>query len=192
MVDGLIFAALLAAAVWLDGLARPRVARRRFLGGRSLAGGWLLVWLTTALFGLFLAGSGNAVLAGSLTLALLALFVVVSNAKYAVLGEPLLFTDLALVGAIFRHPQFYLAAIETRQRIVAAAILAALVVGIGWLFVPAPRSHLAGLAMLGYVSEGELAAAIRQGELDDRYDEVKAAVVATVQDKLKVANPDYE
>ena len=39
--------------------------------------------------------------------------------------------------------------------------------------------------------DAELAAAIRSGALDDRYDEVKAAVWAGVRDKLAVANPRY-
>lgn len=147
-VDGLIFAALLIGAVLLDGLVRPRAAGSLFPSGRSLAGLWLLTWLTIALFGLFLAASGNAPVAAGLTLGLLALFTVVSNAKYAVLGEPLLFTDLALIGAIFRHPQFYLSAIRIRQRVAGAAILAALLGSLAWLFVPAPRSHLTGLALL--------------------------------------------
>jgi hypothetical protein len=147
-VDGLIFAASLFGALLLDGLVRPRAAGRRWLSGRSLSGVWLLVWLTTVLFGLFLAASGNAPVAGGLTIALLGLFVVVSNAKNTVLGEPLLFSDLALIGAIFRHPQFYLSAIKIRQRVAAAVILAALLASLGWLFVPAPRSHLIGCGML--------------------------------------------
>jgi hypothetical protein len=47
------------------------------------------------------------------------------------------------------------------------------------------------LADLGVADEAELAAAIRRGDLDDRYDEVAAAVRATVRDKLLVANPKY-
>ena len=53
------------------------------------------------------------------------------------------------------------------------------------------ETHAARLASLGYPSEGELADAIRSGALDDRYDEVAAAVRATVHDKLAVANPKY-
>ena len=52
-------------------------------------------------------------------------------------------------------------------------------------------AHHDRLAGLGFASDAELAAAIRSGELDDRYDEVKAAVWATVRDKLAVANPRY-
>ena len=47
------------------------------------------------------------------------------------------------------------------------------------------------LAGLGVADEAELAAAVRSGDLDDRWDEVVAAVAATVADKLAVANPGY-
>lgn len=52
-------------------------------------------------------------------------------------------------------------------------------------------AHALRLATLGFGSEAELAAAIRSGACDDRWDEVAAAVRATVADKLAVANPDY-
>jgi hypothetical protein len=52
-------------------------------------------------------------------------------------------------------------------------------------------AHRERLAALGFVSDDELAAAIRSGALDDRYDEVKDAVWASVADKLAVANPTY-
>ena len=51
--------------------------------------------------------------------------------------------------------------------------------------------HADRLAALGMGDDAELAAAIRSGALDDRYDEVKAAVWASVRDKLAVANPRY-
>jgi hypothetical protein len=53
------------------------------------------------------------------------------------------------------------------------------------------RAHEAGLARLGFSSDGALAAAIRAGSLDDRWEEVVDAVRATVADKLAVANPRY-
>lgn len=52
-------------------------------------------------------------------------------------------------------------------------------------------AHRERLAALGFESEADLAAAIRAGALDDRYDEVATAVRATVHDKLTVANPKY-
>ena len=53
------------------------------------------------------------------------------------------------------------------------------------------EASAARLASLGVVDEAGLAAAIRRGDLDDRYDEVAAAVRETVRDKLLVANPRY-
>jgi hypothetical protein len=53
------------------------------------------------------------------------------------------------------------------------------------------RAHAARLASLGFGSDAELAAAIRSGSLDGRWDEVAAAVRASVADKLAVANPTY-
>jgi hypothetical protein len=52
-------------------------------------------------------------------------------------------------------------------------------------------AHQQRLQALGVVDEAELAAQIRSGALDDRLAEVRAAVWATVQDKLAVANPRY-
>ena len=51
--------------------------------------------------------------------------------------------------------------------------------------------HAERLAILGVADEAELAASIRDGALDDRLDEVRRIVRATVEDKLRVANPKY-
>jgi hypothetical protein len=53
------------------------------------------------------------------------------------------------------------------------------------------RAAAERLAAFGVVDDFGLAAAIRSGELDDRYAEVAAAVRETVRDKLLVANPKY-
>jgi aminoglycoside phosphotransferase (APT) family kinase protein len=52
-------------------------------------------------------------------------------------------------------------------------------------------AHEARLATLGYADDAALASAIRAGKLDDRIDEVTAAVQASVLDKVLVANPKY-
>jgi hypothetical protein len=52
-------------------------------------------------------------------------------------------------------------------------------------------AHDDRLRRLGYDDDAALAAAIRRGDVDDRYDEVKAAIEASVDDKLAVANPKY-
>ena len=52
-------------------------------------------------------------------------------------------------------------------------------------------AHRERLDALGFESEAALAAAIRRGDVDDRYDEIKSAVYDSVVDKLTVANPKY-
>ena len=53
------------------------------------------------------------------------------------------------------------------------------------------RAHAERLAGLGCTDDADLAAAIRTGALDDRYDELKAALTAAVLDKLAVGHPGY-
>lgn len=53
------------------------------------------------------------------------------------------------------------------------------------------QAHAARLAELGCADDRELAGRIRTGELDDRADEVRALVAASVHDKLLVANPGW-
>ncbi len=52
-------------------------------------------------------------------------------------------------------------------------------------------AHRARLDSLGMSDDAELAAAIRAGDLDDRLDDVRSVLRATVDDKLAVANPRY-
>jgi Domain of unknown function (DUF6285) len=52
-------------------------------------------------------------------------------------------------------------------------------------------AHAERLAALGFADDAELCAAIRRGDLDDRWAEVRTAVAASVADKLAVANPGY-
>ncbi|HUD29799.1 MAG TPA: LTA synthase family protein, partial [Novosphingobium sp.] len=147
-VAGLTYAALLGGAVGLDALVRPRNRGRARAGLREWPGLLLLACMATALFGAFLAICGNAAVAMALALAVQALPAVASNAKYAMLGEPLLFSDLALVGAIFRHPQFYLSAVAIWQRVAAGLVATALLGVLVWLSVADLGAHLAGLAFM--------------------------------------------
>lgn len=155
---GLTYAALLAGAVLLDALVRPRPAKALRCG----AGLWLLACMSTALFGGFLAISGNAPVALALTLAVQALLAVASNAKYAMLGEPLVFADLALLRSICRHPQFYLSAVAIWQRAVAAIAAAVLLGVLAWLSSPNPFHHLAGVPVTA-LGLGGLALLLRGG-----------------------------
>tara|TARA_A100001391_G_scaffold273_4_gene713 strand:+ start:4830 stop:6302 length:1473 start_codon:yes stop_codon:yes gene_type:complete len=125
-----------------DGLAYPRRPRLR-----HWAGLWLNALLGMVAFGLFLAISGDTLLAALSVLALQVLLVVASNAKQRVLGEPLHFSDLALIVGVFRHPQFYFSALSAWQKVAGLAVMAALIAAFVWRFDPYLTTHLAGAAI---------------------------------------------
>jgi len=52
-------------------------------------------------------------------------------------------------------------------------------------------AHARRLAELGVEDDAELARAIRSGDLDDRLDDVRAALREDVDERLAVANPKY-
>lgn len=52
-------------------------------------------------------------------------------------------------------------------------------------------AHRSRLDAFGVADDEELSEAIREGRLDDRWDEVTDAVYLSVLDKLRVANPGY-
>lgn len=129
----------LFGAVLIDALALPRQG-----AFRCLAGTILLVLLTAFAFGLCLAAIGHPPLAAFVTLAANLVLVVVSNAKRRMLGEPLQFSDLALLGAVFRHPQFYFSALAPWQRILGLVLTAILGAALAWHFELTPAMHLVG------------------------------------------------
>lgn len=141
-----IVAGLLAATIVLDGMVRPR--GRNVIMMRSFAGLWLHGLAMLAMLGLVLALCGNALASALTVLAFMAGVVLGSNAKHRVLGEPLLFSDLALVRAIFRHPQFYFTALTRPQLLALAAGAVAVPAGLAWLFVVAAGPHLLGVVLL--------------------------------------------
>jgi hypothetical protein len=140
MAIEVIIALMLGSSAAVDQLVHPR-------GRRSLAGLWLGQLLVLALFGLVQGLAGNLLVAALVATGLAAALALVSNAKAAVLGEPLLFTDLVLVGAVFRHPQFYLSALKRWQ--LAAMVLgaAALALALALSFDARLQPHVEGLAI---------------------------------------------
>ncbi|KAI3590494.1 Capsular polysaccharide biosynthesis protein WcbQ [Cupriavidus sp. U2] len=84
-------------------LPRPRAPWRR--GIRALGIHCLSV---TSLFSLTLLCTARPAFASLVAVALVALLSVVSNAKFASLREPFVFTDLSLFSQLFRHPRLYL------------------------------------------------------------------------------------
>ena len=138
----LMFGGLFGVTLLADALAWPR-------GRRQLAALWLHLLIILAAYGLLLALCGAPVVAAVATAALGTALVLVSNAKRAVLGEPLLFTDLVLVGAVFRHPHFYLSALSRWQIATILLGAVALLFLFAWQFGTAAAPHIAGLALLG-------------------------------------------
>lgn len=151
--DVIFFIVMLIASALLDASVRPHPVRFR------AASGLLLHALAmTALFGFGLTVSGNAPVAALLAVALLAVFVLASNAKFTMLGEPLVFSDLALLVAVVRHPRFYFTAIPPRQRWLAGIALILAVLTLLALFEPAPVARGVGLAVM--IAAGVLLTAV--------------------------------
>lgn len=151
----LTFAGALIGSLLIDALVRPRPAKLRRMSGLAL-----LTCMATTLYGLFLALCGNGAVAMVLTLAVQSLLVLASNAKYAMLGEPLLFSDLALVGAVFRHPQFYLSAVRLWQRTAAGLVAIVLCGTVIRLSHADPVAHATGFILL-FAGSGALSLALR-------------------------------
>ena len=53
------------------------------------------------------------------------------------------------------------------------------------------EAHRRRLDALGHADDASLAAAIRAGAFDDRFDELHTALWGSVVDKLEVSNPGY-
>lgn len=128
----------------LDRLVRPRPTGNPWLSVRSTFGSWLHILIVSAVFGAVMALCGNPLAAACVALAFVGLFVMVSNAKRAMLGESLVFSDLALIGAVFQHPQFYMSALTAVQKAVLLAAVPVLPGLLWWVFLPDIALHLAG------------------------------------------------
>jgi hypothetical protein len=175
--------ATLAVAILLDGAVRPR---RKALSQWRWQGLAIDLLVATTFFACVLAASGNPLVAAVVTIACLLLVTVTSNAKFAMLGEPLVFSDLALIIWVFRHPRFYLTAISVRQRIMLATALPVVVVALGTLFVPRFAPHLTGIglatlaagALLALLRSAPVAAIAREPDLET--DLARFGLIATL------------
>lgn len=158
LIDLIAGAPVLAGLVLLaDHFAMPRprgaVPLRRPIG-------MIVLFLATACaFALLIVLTGAPLVSGIGVAVLAAALSLVSNIKRKVLGEPLVFSDFALIGAVFRHPQFYVSALRPWQ-------IALLVIGLGGataimalLASPEIAPRFAGL-LLGLASAAGLVAAL--------------------------------
>ncbi len=140
---------MVLAAELLDRLAAPARGWRRSMA--SLPPRQLGVML---LFGLGLGLTGNIAIAAMMPVLLALGCVTASNAKYRLLGEPLIFTDFLVVTDMLRAPGFYLNAVPT-----AAWVLVPLVaVGLGWLILEGltldASTQAAGVALVAVCGGG--------------------------------------
>ncbi|MBX9885242.1 MAG: LTA synthase family protein [Novosphingobium sp.] len=171
-------AALLAAAYGADACVHPSPSGRS-PAARSLSGALLLGLVVLTGWGLFMAVIGSALAAALIVGGLAALLAAVSNTKRRVLGEPLLFSDFALLAAVFRHPQFYFSALAPWQR--AGLLLLAPVLGppIAWLIVNGSLAEReGGLALVcgGFLMTGlalRLPAVARLAQVPDAEADVR-------------------
>ena len=103
-------------------LPRPRAPWRRSI--RALIIHCLSV---TNLFSLALLCTARPAFAALVAVSIVGLLAVVSNAKYASLREPFVFTDLSLFSQLFRHPRLYLpflSAVEVAAILLGAGLFA--------------------------------------------------------------------
>ncbi|KPF64063.1 hypothetical protein IP79_07755 [Porphyrobacter sp. AAP60] len=146
-------------AILADAFALPR--GRTSLLPRSLGGTAVLVLAAMLVFALALVLTGAPVVSGVVVVALFGALALISNIKRRVLGEPLVFSDFALIGAVFQHPQFYLTALRPAQVAVLGGGVAALVVVLASLSSLDLAPRLAGLG-LGLGAGAGLPAALRR------------------------------
>ncbi len=145
-------------AVLADAFALPR--GRMSLPLRSPGGTVVLVLAAMLVYALALILTGAPVVSGVVVAALFGAFALISNIKRRVLGEPLVFTDFALIGAVFQQPQFYLTALRPVQVVVLAGGVAGLFIILAALSNLDLAARLAGLG-LGLIAGGGIAAALR-------------------------------
>jgi hypothetical protein len=152
--------ATLVVSLLLDSIVRPRP-----VGARRGVGVMLHALVMTVAFGGFLTLAGNAEVSAVLVCALMAVLTVASNAKHKMLGEPLVFSDLALLAAVVRHPRFYFTAISVQQRVLMALGAVAALVALLFLISLDASPHLTGAGILLSASGG-LWLALRSGWVD--------------------------
>lgn len=136
MSGAAIFLFALAMSFLPDAIALPRCAPP---WRRSTAALATHAFSVATVFLLTLAVSTRPLFAGFVALSLTGLLVVVSNAKYASLREPLVFTDLSLFSQLFRHPRMYLPFLSAGSVLV-LGIGVAVFMGVLVLSTPLPEA----------------------------------------------------
>lgn len=144
-----IVAATVAFSFGIDAVAVPRASFRRPLTAIALH-----VAVLAVVAGGSLAITGRPVFSMFVVAVLVAVFAVVSNAKYESLREPLVFTDVSLFSQAFSHPRLYLPFLGIVKGLAALAGAAVIVAGF-LLETPAgmpQRGVGAAAAMAGFLA----------------------------------------
>ena len=134
-----------AASVSLlsEAIALPRASLRR-----SPVSFALHLAAIALIYSLVLLATGRVRFSAFAAIALVALLAGVSNAKYASLQEPFVFTDLSLFSQLFSHPRLYLPFLSVAT--VAAIAIGVAVVIVGFLAeTPLAQRPVGALALLG-------------------------------------------
>lgn len=149
---------LLASLAWTelaDLTAHPRGRRVWSVGACAVRTGAAL-----GAAGAILALTGSAALAFASTALAGTVVAAGSNLKRRHLGEPLVFSDLAYIGAAIRHPRLYIGVLPPVAR-VAVALLPLLILGVAyWGWSGNPGRHTAGL-VAAVIGIAVLAVALR-------------------------------
>jgi hypothetical protein len=131
----------LVAVELIDCGATPKRLPRRI----SLLPWRLLV--TLCIWATILAITGSFLFASFLVSGLAAILVIGSNLKHRLLGEPLVFSDFAVFGAMLKFPALYLYAVPVWARAVLVVVAVAFVAGFTASLSFAWQPHVAGLLL---------------------------------------------
>ncbi|BCK76832.1 capsule polysaccharide biosynthesis protein [Acetobacter aceti NRIC 0242] len=134
----------MAANVFVKGRLRPQGTG----AGKTVFSASVGFCLSGFVFGSILMLCGSPVCAAVLTGIAVSALAVASNAKYAVLYEPLVFSDLFLLKYFIRHPCFYIFAISPVLRVgIAAGLIIMLTLLVMAMAYASLAGHVAGLML---------------------------------------------
>lgn len=113
LLEPFLFLLLLILCTFvLEFFVQPKAGRPFHTSGLMVHG-----LLITCVYGWLLLASGSPLFSASLTGTMTLALIIASNLKWAVLGEPLVFSDVSVVKDVIRHPKFYIFAIPVFIRL---------------------------------------------------------------------------
>lgn len=146
MYDLVALVALLAGMPAIDAFAKLSRAFRLY--GRSLPGTVVNVAGGVVAFGLMLLITGVWLTSAVIVLTAAIALSSISNIKRNILGEPLVFTDFALLVAVFEQSQFYFSALKRWQLWALALVATALCLGLAAFASAELRPRAIGIGII--------------------------------------------